>query len=142
MENDYYTIPLSFEAILGRKKHPRCTPKESVYQHLYLLLITHFGESRYDREYGCELWESDFSMLTQLKWKDLIKESFERSIARYEQRLTQVKVRVEIEEFDQMTKTNRYVRKRVGLGVDATLKQTNEPFTFFERIFISPMSME
>ena len=139
---DYYSLPLSLETILQRKKHPRCTLAESIYQHLYLLLVTHFGESRYDRFYGGELWDSDFSLMSQLKWKDLIKESFEHSVRTYESRLTQIKVRVEVEEFDQMTKTNRYVRKRVGLGVDAVITQTNESFSFFERIFISPMSMD
>lgn len=141
-DNTYYSLPLTLETILQRKKHPRCTLPESIHQHLYLLLVTHLGESRYDRRYGGELWDSDFSLLSQLKWKDLIKESFEHSVRTYEPRLTQVKVRVEVEEFDQMTKTNRYVRKRVGLGVDAVITQTNESFSFFERIFISPMSMD
>ncbi len=140
--DDYYSLPLTLETILQRKKHPRCTLSESIYQHLYLLLVTHLNESRYDRQYGCELWDSDFALMSQLKWKDLIKESFEQAVRKYEPRLTQVKVRVEVEEFEQMTKTNRYIRKRVGLGVDATIVRTNEAFSFFERIFISPMSTD
>ncbi|WP_128548705.1 GPW/gp25 family protein [Larkinella soli] len=142
MEKGYYTLPMDFESILERRQHPQCSLKESIHQHLYLLLVTHFGEARYDPSYGCELWESDFSLMSQLKWKDVIRESFEQSIARYEPRLTQVKVRVEVEEFDLMTKTNRFVRKRVGLGVEAFITRTNESFSFFERIFISPLSTD
>jgi phage baseplate assembly protein W len=140
--NTFYTIPLSFEDILAGKQHRKCSMKESVYQHLYLLLVTHFGESRYDREFGCELWDSDFSLMTQLKWKDLIKESFENSINKFEKRLNNIKVKIEIEEFEVMTKENKFIRKRLGVGVDAMIIKTNEPFSFFEKIFISPMSVE
>jgi hypothetical protein len=80
--------------------------------------------------------------MSQIKWKDLIRESFEKSVAKFETRLTAVKVKIELEEYEVMTKESKYVRKRLGVGVDATLRQTNEAFTFFERIFLSPMSVE
>jgi predicted component of type VI protein secretion system len=142
LNDSFYSLPLSLDSILERKQLKRCSLKESVYQHLYLILVTHFEESRYDREYGCELWESDFSLMSQIKWKDLIRESFEKSVSKFETRLTHVKVKIELEEYEVMTKETKYVRKRLGVGIDATLRQTNEAFTFFERIFISPMSVE
>ncbi len=138
----FYSLPLTLDGLLEGKQHATCTLKESVYQHLYLILVTQFGESRYDVEYGCELWESDFSLMSQIKWKDLIRESFEKSVTKYEIRLINIKVKIELEEYEVMTKENKYVRKRLGVGVEATLRQTNEQFTFFERIFLSPMSVE
>ncbi|MCF2490475.1 GPW/gp25 family protein [Dyadobacter sp. CY347] len=142
MEDQNYALPLSLDRIVAGQHHPRCSDREAIHQHLYLLMVTHFDEARFDSTYGCALWEHDFSMLSQLKWKDLIKESLEEAITKFEKRLANPKIRVEVEEFEVLTKTNNYVRKRVGVEVKAAIKRTNEPFVFFERIFISPLSIE
>ncbi|MEO6281808.1 MAG: GPW/gp25 family protein [Dyadobacter sp.] len=142
MEDQNYALPLSLDRIVAGLPHPKCADREAIHQHLYLLMVTHFDESRFDSGYGCALWEHDFSVLSQIKWKDLIRESLEEAIVRYEPRLGNPKIRVEVEEFEVLTKTNNYVRKRVGIEVKATIRRTNEPFVFFERIFISPLSIE
>ena len=142
MEDQNYALPMALDRIVMKQLHPKCSDREAIHQHLYLLMVTHFDETRFDSSYGCALWDHDFSMLSQIKWKDLIRESLETAISKFETRLTQTKVRVEIEEFEVMSKTNNYIRKRVGVEVKAIIRRTNEPFVFFERIFISPMSIE
>ena len=142
MEEQNYTLPLALDKLVAGHLHPKCPDREAIHQHIYLLMVTHFDETRFDRNYGCALWENDFAVLSQIKWKDLIRESLEDAINRYEPRLANTKIRVEVEEFEVLTKTNNYVRKRVGVEVKATIRRTNEPFVFFERIFISPLSIE
>jgi phage baseplate assembly protein W len=142
MEEQNYALPLALDRLVMKQLHPKCSDKEAIHQHLYLLMVTQFDETRFDRAYGCALWEHDFSILSQIKWKDLIRESLETAIAKFERRLTLVKVRVEIEEFEMMSKTNNYIRKRISVEIKATIRRTNEPFVFFERIFISPMSID
>ncbi|TLU98014.1 GPW/gp25 family protein [Dyadobacter luticola] len=142
MEDQNYALPLALDRLVAGQPHPKCSDKEAIHQHLYLLMVTHFDENRFDSGYGCALWEQDFAVLSQIKWKDLIRESLEEAIARYEPRLTNTKIRVEVEEFEVLTKTNNYVRKRIGIEVKAMIKRTNEAFVFFERIFISPLSIE
>ncbi|NIJ51142.1 GPW/gp25 family protein [Dyadobacter arcticus] len=142
MEDQNYALPLALDRIVAGQIHPKSPDKEAIHQHLYLLMVTHFDEARFDSNYGCALWEHDFAVLSQIKWKDLIRESLEEAISKYEPRLTNAKIRIEVEEFEVLTKTNNYVRKRVGVEVKATIRRTNEPFLFFERIFISPLSIE
>lgn len=142
MEEQNYALPLALDRIVMKQMLAKCPDREAIHQHLYLLMVTHFDETRFDENYGCALWEHDFSILSQIKWKDLIRESLEVSISKFERRITQTKVRVEIEELEVMSKTNNYVRKRIGVEVKAVIRRTNEPFIFFERIFISPMSID
>lgn len=142
MEEQNYALPLALDRIVMKQMLAKCPDREAIHQHLYLLMVTHFDETRFDENYGCALWEHDFSILSQIKWKDLIRESLEVSISKFERRITQTKVRVEIEELEVMSKTNNYVRKRIGVEVKAVIRRTNEPFVFFERIFISPMSID
>lgn len=142
MEEQNYALPLALDRIVMKQMLAKCPDREAIHQHLYLLMVTHFDETRFDENYGCALWEHDFSILSQIKWKDLIRESLETSISKFERRITQTKVRVEIEELEVMSKNNSYVRKRIGVEVKAVIRRTNEPFIFFERIFISPMSID
>lgn len=141
MEDQNYALPLALDRIVAGQSHPRCPDHEAIHQHLYLLMVTHFDENRFDSHYGCALWEHDFSVLSQIKWKDLIRESLEEAVTKYEPRLLNPRIRVEVEEYEVLTKTNNYIRKRVGVEVKATIRRTNEPFVFFERIFISPLSI-
>ncbi|GLU56960.1 GPW/gp25 family protein [Dyadobacter frigoris] len=142
MEQQNYALPLALDCVVVGQMLAKCPDREAIHQHLYLLMVTHFDETRFDENYGCALWEHDFSMLSQIKWKDLIRESLEVAISRFERRLMQTKVRVEIEELEVMSKNNNYIRKRIGVEVKAVIRRTNEPFIFFERIFISPMSID
>lgn len=142
MEEQNYALPFALDRIVMKQLVPRCSDKEAIHQHLYLLMVTHFDETRFDNQYGCALWDHDFSMLSQIKWKDLIRESLETTIAKFETRITQTKVRVEIEEFEIMSKASSFIRKRIGIEVKAIIRRTNEPFVFFEQIFISPMSID
>ncbi|QRR03020.1 GPW/gp25 family protein [Dyadobacter sandarakinus] len=142
MEDTNYALPLSLDRIVAGHQHPRCAEQEAIHQHVYLLMVTRFEEQRFDSRYGCALWEHDFSVLSQIKWKDLVRESLEESIASYEKRIANPKIRVEVEELEMMTKSSNYIRKRIGVEVKATIRRTNEPFTFFERIYISPLSIE
>lgn len=142
MKNSYYNLPLSLGHIVDGKQHLMCNAAEGIYQHIYLILVSFFDETRYDSSYGCALWDQDFTIMTSLKWKELIRDSVKESLQRFEHRITNIKIQVELDEFEIMTKSEHYVRKRIGIGVEAVIRQTNEPFRFFERIYISPMSQE
>src|SRR5215217_4322596 len=98
MEDQNYALPLALDRIVSGQLHPKCADREAVHQHLYLLMVTHFDEARFDSGYGCALWEHDFAVLSQIKWKDLIRESLEEAVGKYETRLSNTKIRVEVEE--------------------------------------------
>jgi len=141
MPKQYYTLPLRLDEILQKKTHTRCTLHESVAQNLFLLLTTHFRESRYDGSYGCSIWEEDFSIHATTRWKDEIMKSVLATITEYEKRLTHPRVRVEMEDHEfALDNHNRRIKRRLGIWIDGLLTQTNEKFEFYKSFYISPLS--
>ncbi|MBX0289475.1 GPW/gp25 family protein [Hymenobacter sp. HSC-4F20] len=140
MSNEYYRLPLNFEELLQRQPLARCSVQESIAQHLYLMLTTHFGESRFDPAFGCVVWQQDFEAMTNMRWKDNVQRSVEQMVAAREPRLEQVKVLVGIEDFE-MKGVNQRIRKRLEVTVRAVLRRTNEPFAFRASLFVAPLSV-
>jgi phage baseplate assembly protein W len=140
--HSYYTLPLQLDRILTQKPVPACTLKSSIAQNLYLLLTTHFGESRFDPAFGCLVWEQDFEILVNIKWKDNIRVSLEEAILRYEKRLFHPKVKLEADEFEFTAEDRIWIKKRLSVWISGTIAKTNEAFTFNEFIYISPMSID
>jgi phage baseplate assembly protein W len=138
----YYTLPLRFDELMQKRQHKRCNMKESIAQHIYLILTSHFGEKRYDPDFGCNIWEQDFEVVSNIKWKDNVKTSVTEAIERYERRLVNPSVRIEVDEFEFSHNENRRVKRRVALWIEGYTVKTNEPFEFYEQIFISPMSID
>jgi predicted component of type VI protein secretion system len=142
MENNFYTLPLALSDIIKKQRHKLCSLNESIAQNIYLLITTHFKEFRYDHTYGCSVWENDFEILPNMMWKDDIKASIEKILGKHEKRLTNVKVKVDIEEFEFQNKENIRIKKKLGIKIEGTTMKTNEKFEFLEYIFISPFSLE
>lgn len=143
MPKQYYTLPLRLDEILRKKQHPTCSLRESVSQNLSLLLTTHFRESRFDLSYGCSIWEEDFSIQAQHRWKDEIMKSVAETVTAYEPRLTQVRVRVEKEDHEfAISNKSRRIKRQLGIWIDGSLIQTNERFEFYKSFYISPLSFD
>lgn len=140
MSPEYYRLPLNFEDLLQRRSLARGSVQESIAEHLYLLLTTHFGESRFDPGFGCVVWQQDFEVITSMRWEDNVQRSVEQTIAAREPRLEQVRVEVGIEDFE-MKGVNQRIRKRLEVVVRAVLHRTNEPFAFRASLFIAPLSV-
>lgn len=146
MDQHYYKLPLRFENLISKNKELEPSSKgESIAAHVYLIITSKFGESRFDETYGCEIWDFDFVNITnQSNWKTRIVNSVENSIANHEKRLMNVKVNLEIKEEDVPSGSSNVinVKKAVKISVNASLVETNEPFTFTQKMFLSPLSFE
>ena len=136
MSDTYYRLPLDLESLVERQLLPRCSMQESIAQHLYLMLTTYFGESRYEPDFGCQVWEQDFEAMTTMRWKDSVQHSIEQSICTYEPRLERAKAQVAVTDFE-LKNVSQRIRKRLDVMVAATLHQTNEPFTFQASLFVA-----
>jgi phage baseplate assembly protein W len=141
MSASYYHLPLDLEGILERQQLPRCSVQESIAQHLYLMLTTYFGESRYDTTFGCQVWEQDFEAMTTMRWKDNVQRSVEESIRQYEPRLARARVEVGVTDFE-LKNVNQRIRKRLEVKVSAALYRTDEPFAFQASLFVAPLSVD
>src|SRR6185503_3448036 len=98
MEQHYYKLPIFFENLISKNKELEPSSKgESIAAHVYLIITSKFGESRFDESYGCEIWDFDFvNISNQSNWKTRIIQTVENSIARHERRLINVKVNLDI----------------------------------------------
>lgn len=141
MADTYYRLPLDLEGIVARQQLPRCSAQESIAQHLYLLLTTHFGESRYDAGFGCQVWEQDFEAMTTMRWKDSVQQSVEEAIRTYEPRLVRARAQIAITDFE-LKNVSQRIRKRLDVSITASLHRTNEPFVFQASLFVAPLSVD
>ena len=140
--NSYYALPLRLDRIAAKKPAGSCALQESVAQNLYLLITTEFGECRHDHSYGCSIWENDFEIIANIKWKDTLSDSLEETISIHEPRIRNSKVKVEIEEYKLSTRESIRIKKKLVIRVEAMMVRTNEKFEFAEQIFIAPFSLE
>lgn len=139
----YYTQPLRLGDLIKGQEHSSCNIHQSIAQRIHLLLISNFNEFRYDRQFGCLIWEHDFENIPNInQWKDKMAKSVKELIDKYEVRLHLVKTTLDITEMEFVDKDNnlfKKIKRRVDIKVNATLKNTNEPFFFQEVLFISPI---
>ncbi|UFH52071.1 GPW/gp25 family protein [Spirosoma sp. KNUC1025] len=143
MAQPYYALPLRFDEIIQHNQHPTCSLPQSIAQNLYLILTTHFNESRFDETFGCSLWDEDFTNQSNSRWKEDIRQSIEQTIQEYEKRLTQVRVRVDLTDQElQLSRTNRRIKRQLTIWIDGVLKRTNERFSFQRSLFLAPLSTE
>ena len=80
----------------------------------------------------------------QSNWKTRIIKSVENSIQKHEKRLMNVRVNLELKEEEVASNSTSVVnvKKGVKISVTANISDTNEPFTFIQKMFLSPLSFE
>ncbi|WP_425568645.1 GPW/gp25 family protein [Pontibacter saemangeumensis] len=145
MLNSYLTIPLNCEKLTQKLRQPKCTLADSLRQHIHLIIRTHFNESRFDNEYGCMIWEKDFETIRSVdKWKTELLDSFQKSLKKYEVRLSNIQVVVNLDDLkivDPKTRKVVELRRRINIHIEGIIRQTNESFQHQEFIFFSPLSL-
>jgi phage baseplate assembly protein W len=142
MTPKFYTLPLRIDELLNKKQHPLCALPQSIAQNIYLVITSHFGESYYDEDFGCLIWEKDFELITNMKWVETIVPALTQSIQKSERRLSNIDVKIQISEFEFKSKTVSRAKKRIHIHVTGVITKTNESFQFTEQIYISPLSLD
>ena len=144
---DYYAAPVNLGLLVKKKRLKRLSLRESVEQHLYLIIISRFGEFRYDYHYGCGLWDYDFEVLPRgTSWKGQLEKSMAEVMDKLEPRLSQVSVKVEITQ--EHIRSLSFVRagrlkKCIRISVKGLLVPTNEPFAKDDyQVYFSPISLD
>ncbi|BAV10173.1 Phage baseplate assembly protein W [Filimonas lacunae] len=142
MQFEYYTLPMELGKVIKKQELPRCSLQQSIAHHLHLILTTSFGELLSDPDFGNGLWEEDFDNVTYRgRQKELIIQSLMRAIQRYEKRLEKVRVQLTVsqEEVSDLSAESR-VKRKLDIVIAAILKATNEPITYRDSFFISPLA--
>jgi phage baseplate assembly protein W len=140
MNAEYYYFPIKPLDLIQKKEHPRISLKDSVSRVIHLITITHFGEFKPDESLGCEIWDFDFDNITNYQlFKEKVKKSLTQSIEKYEPRLSQIRIDIQIQQVETRVQ-NRRTKSQITLKVDGTLTKTNEPYSYSENFFIGPLS--
>ncbi len=144
MQQQYYTLPLDANALIKNESIDTCTIKDSIANHLHLLMISSFGECHFDPTFGCAIWDVDFNnVANDTKLVLIIKDSLYNSLKNHEKRLSKIDITVKIQQEERSAiKAVSRVKKRVVVVINATIKKTNERFTFQEGFFIGPLSFK
>ncbi len=146
MTGDYYMLPIPFKKIMELKKIAKCDLQTSIAQKIHLTLTTVLGESRYNAQYGCLIWEYDFETIYNVNsWKDKVVRSIIDTLAESEKRLNNINVSIDItqEETGRNGESKiKAIRKRLDIKVTGNLQKTNEVFIFSEPVYVSPIAFD
>lgn len=144
---DYYKLPLNFTRVFETRIRNLSvsTEKESIDQHLELLLTTCPGEHKYDPGYGCKIWELDFERVISVsRWEDLFTKFIKEAIEKYEPRITIIDILVK---FTDTKKTYGFpeatsIKKRVDIQIDSTVNSINKKCSFVYSLYLGPLSSD
>lgn len=140
MQNKFYKLPLRFDSIIQKKQHDTCSLTDSIAQNLHLIISTYRGETAYDEEYGCSIWDEEFKTQLNIRWKEEVRQSVITAIEKYEKRLKVSDVKVNLLEHESRDDKTLTIRRKVILSISGAVKKTNESFNFYKSLFISPLS--
>ncbi|MBL0138906.1 MAG: GPW/gp25 family protein [Bacteroidetes bacterium] len=141
---NYLTQPINFAGLTKGEEQSTCGLHQSIAQRIHLLLVTNLGEFRVDPTFGCIIWEHDFENMSNLNlWKDKMMRSVKEGLEKFEKRLFNCQVNIELsqQEFDGGEALRR-IKRRVDIKVNAKIKKTNEAFLFEETLLISPVWLD
>lgn len=147
MDQTCYKLPIRFEALLGENgaEPQMCSEVESISQHIELLLTTCPGEHKFDKNYGCRIWDMDFErVVSRQKWEEDFSRYIFDAIEQYERRIKDVKIALEIMEVaqeDSVAKTTA-IKKKVIVQVKGQLLSTNAPCSYSYKLYLGPLSSE
>lgn len=147
MNTHYYKLPIHFDFVFGDEttQMPKCSEKESIDQHIELLLTTCPGEHEFDHEWGCRIWDMDFENVTvKGDWEDKFKGHILSCVQRYEERITNITVELNV---DDVTRTDynlqtTAIKKQVLVRIIANLLSTGEKCGFNYALYLGPLTTQ
>ena len=134
-------LPLDLSAALGGQLE-RCSYEESIAQNIMMMIVSKYGEAESKDDYGSVIWNLEYNQTVfNQDWEENVKKSLEKTIVKYEHRLKNIEVNVELTEVEEEIR-NKYpnARRRVRIGVRGLLILNDNPFYFNTYLYISPLS--
>lgn len=140
-------IPMDVLLFLKDGRFPVVPEVDSIASHIHLLLTTAREEHPSDPDYGCELWDHQFSTVqTSGVWMDRMAQHMQELVERYEKRLTDIEVKAEVDQAEFKLKQGNHVsgrlKRRLRITLNARLARTNETFRFTDTMLVAPFSLD
>ncbi|WP_029906685.1 GPW/gp25 family protein [Prevotella sp. 10(H)] len=147
MDTIYYKLPLNLDNIFdedGGKLHT-CSEIESIDQHIELIITTCPGEHKFNKNFGCRIWDMDFErVVLRKKWEEEFTGHIADAIQRFESRIKDIEVAIQVMEVtreDSITKTTA-IKKKVIVQVKGILVSSGGYCEFRYKLFLGPLSTE
>jgi len=141
MNKSYYKIPFNFKSFFEQKDLKKISLQESISQYIGIIITTAFKEYKHDHNFGSEIWETDFDLLTNVnRLKEQIKTSLSTKIKTLEKRLSNINVKILLSEGVVPNTTKTRLKKQLKIEVTGIIKKTNEPYYFTGMYYIAPLS--
>ncbi|NDV78484.1 GPW/gp25 family protein [Dysgonomonas sp. 511] len=142
-----YKLPINFDSVFDEdgKKMSTCSEVSSIDQYIELLLTTCPGEHKFDKQFGCRIWDMDFErVVSRKKWEDDFAAHILNAVQTYEKRLKDVSVTLNIQEVSRQDYTlqTTAIKKEVKVYIRSRLVSNNEPCKFQYALFLGPLSTE
>jgi len=143
----YYKIPIKFDSVFNEdgKKMATCDEVGSIDQYIELLLTTCPGEHKFDKNFGCRIWDMDFERVVfRKKWEDDFTFYIQEAVQIFEKRLKNVNVSINIKDVareNYMLQTTA-IKKEVIVYIESQLVSNNEPCKFQYTLYLGPLSTE
>ena len=138
---NYLKLPLDLSSTLNGQMQ-RCSYEESIAQHIMMLIVSRYGEVEGKEDYGSVIWDLEFNqVLKNADWEEKVRQSLEATITKYESRLKDIHVRVELTEVEEDVR-NKFpnARQRVRVWVNGVMVRNDQQFNFSTHLYISPIS--
>jgi len=138
---NYLKLPLDLSRTLNGQMQ-RCSYEESIAQHIMMLIVSRYGEVEGKEDYGSVIWDLEFNqVLKNADWEEKVRQSLEATITKYESRLKDIHVRVELTEVEEDIR-NKFpnARQRVRVWVNGVMVRNDQQFNFSTHLYISPIS--
>ncbi|MCK6144882.1 GPW/gp25 family protein [Prevotella intermedia] len=138
---NYLKLPLDLSRTLNGQMQ-RCSYEESIAQHIMMLIVSRYGEVEGKEDYGSVIWDLEFNqVLKNADWEEKVRQSLEATITKYESRLKDIHVRVELTEVEEDVR-NKFpnARQRVRVWVNGVMVRNDQQFNFSTHLYISPIS--
>lgn len=139
----YLKLPIDFSTMLKGHGRNECTIEESIAQYIMMQITSRYGEVAGREDFGSDIWELEFNQLVKIyEWEETVRTSIIKTITKYEKRLTDIKVEVNLSEIYTDIDSKKYseVRRKAVIDVYGVIVQTGVPFNFNTSIYVSPLS--
>jgi len=140
-----YKLPIDFSRLFESDIRNLTTQneKDSIRQNLELILTTSPGEHKFDRQFGCKIWNLDFERVeSRSVWEELFIMSIYEAIKKYEPRIHEVEANVAFSDAkrEDILMKAVFIKTKVSIRIVARLNNTNERFTFSYSLFLGPLN--
>lgn len=143
----YYKLPIKFDSVFDEdgKGMETCSEISSIDQYIELLLTTCPGEHKFDKTFGCRIWDMDFErVVSRKKWIDDFTAYVLEAVSAFEKRLKDVSVSISIRDVtrEDYTLQTTAIKKEVMVYIDSRLVSNNEPCKFKYALYLGPLSTQ